>query len=93
MLADEPGCAAVQVSPDTLYLIEGGGGQGGPFTAMCWGDGFITNRCARPDPSPSAGAASHAHRLMGLCCCLSASAAPLCLGLAAQQVPAHQPLS
>ena len=36
-----------QVSPDTLYLIEGGGGQGGPFTAMCWGDGFITNRCAR----------------------------------------------
>lgn len=37
----------MQVSPDTLYLIEGGGGQGGPFTAMCWGDGFITNRCAR----------------------------------------------
>ena len=46
-LADELGCAPVQVSPDTLYLIEGGGGQGGPFAGMCWGDGFITNKCAR----------------------------------------------
>jgi len=42
-----------QVSPTTLFLIEGGGGQTGSNTAMCWGDGFFVDTCAAARPSRS----------------------------------------
>ncbi|KAK9822485.1 hypothetical protein WJX81_001062 [Elliptochloris bilobata] len=35
--------ALYQVNPATLFLIEGSG-QAGTNTAMCWGDGFITDK-------------------------------------------------
>jgi hypothetical protein len=34
------------VSPTTLFLIEGGGGQGQQNAGMNWGDGFVTFPCA-----------------------------------------------
>ncbi len=42
-------CCRAQVSSTTLFLIEGNG-QAGGNTAMCWGDGFISNTCARCRP-------------------------------------------
>ena len=45
---------AVQVSPTTLFFIEGGGQL--PYS-MCWGDGFVTNKSiiaanGLSDPNP-----------------------------------------
>ena len=36
------------MSPTTLFLIEGGGGQGQQNAGMNWGDGFVTFPCAAP---------------------------------------------